>query len=52
MIQTVSTGSGAAGAGLKAGSEQVVIAGESFRKGGDVIVVRRREGRLLDRRAA
>ena len=38
MIQTVSTGSGAADAGLKAGSEQVVIAGESFRMGGDVIV--------------
>ena len=38
MIQTVSPGSGAAEAGLKAGSEQVVIAGESFRMGGDVIV--------------
>ena len=38
VIQTVSTGSGAAEAGLKSGSEQVVIAGESFRKGGDVIV--------------
>ena len=38
MIQTVSTGSGAADAGLKAGTEQVVIAGESFRMGGDVIV--------------
>jgi S1-C subfamily serine protease len=38
VIQTVSAGSGAAGAGLKAGTEQVVIAGESFRMGGDVIV--------------
>jgi S1-C subfamily serine protease len=38
VIQTVSAGSGAAGAGLKAGDEQVVIAGESFRMGGDVIV--------------
>jgi S1-C subfamily serine protease len=38
VIQTVADGSGAAGAGLKAGTEQVVIAGESFRMGGDVIV--------------
>ena len=38
VIQTVSDGSGAAGAGLKAGNKQVVIAGESFRIGGDVIV--------------
>ena len=38
VIQTVASGSGAAGAGLKAGTEQVVIAGESFRMGGDVIV--------------
>ena len=38
VIQTVSAGSGAARAGLKAGAEQVVIAGESFRMGGDVIV--------------
>jgi S1-C subfamily serine protease len=38
VIQTVSPGSGAASAGLKAGSKQVVIAGESFRMGGDVIV--------------
>ena len=38
MIQTVTPGSGAAAAGLKAGGEQVVIAGESFRMGGDVIV--------------
>ena len=38
VIQTVNDGSGAAGAGLKAGNKQVVIAGESFRIGGDVIV--------------
>jgi S1-C subfamily serine protease len=38
LIQTVSSGSGAAGAGLEAGTEQTVIAGESFRKGGDIIV--------------
>ena len=38
VIQTVSDGSGAAGAGLKAVNKQVVIAGESFRIGGDVIV--------------
>ena len=38
VIQTVGSGSGAAGAGLKAGNKQVVIAGESFRMGGDVIV--------------
>jgi S1-C subfamily serine protease len=38
VIQTVSAGSGASDAGLKAGSKQVVIAGESFRMGGDVIV--------------
>jgi S1-C subfamily serine protease len=38
VIQSVTAGSGAAGAGLKAGSEQVVVAGESFRAGGDVIV--------------
>jgi S1-C subfamily serine protease len=38
LIQTVSPGSGASGAGLRAGTEQVVIAGESFRMGGDVIV--------------
>ncbi len=38
VIQTVSVGSGASDAGLKAGTKQVVIAGESFRMGGDVIV--------------
>ena len=38
VIQTVSPGSGAEGAGLKVGTEQAVIAGESFRMGGDVVV--------------
>jgi S1-C subfamily serine protease len=38
VIQTVGEGSGAAGAGLKVGTKQAVIAGESFRMGGDVIV--------------
>ena len=38
VIQKVNPGSGASGAGLRAGSKQVVIAGESFRMGGDVIV--------------
>ena len=38
VIQTVTAGSGAADAGLQAGNEQAVIAGESFRMGGDVIV--------------
>ena len=38
VIQSVTPGSGAADAGLKAGDEQAVIAGESFRVGGDVIV--------------
>jgi len=37
-VQTVSDGSGASAAGLKAGTKQVVVAGESFRIGGDVIV--------------
>lgn len=38
VIQRVTDGSGASGAGLKAGSKQVVIAGQSLRIGGDVIV--------------
>ncbi len=38
VIQSVTAGSGASGAGLKAGTEQVVVAGQSFRMGGDVIV--------------
>ena len=38
LVQTVASGSGAAGAGLKAGTQQVVVAGQSFRMGGDIIV--------------
>jgi S1-C subfamily serine protease len=38
VIQTITAGSGAASAGLRAGNEQAVIAGESFRMGGDVVV--------------
>ena len=38
MVDVLIIGSGASGAGLRAGSKQVVIAGESFRMGGDVIV--------------
>jgi len=38
VIQAVTPGSGAADAGLKVGTKQVVVAGESFRMGGDVIV--------------
>ena len=52
VIQTVSAGSGAAEAGLKAGTEQVVIAGESFRMGGDVIVAADGKADLDDRRPA
>ena len=38
VIQGVGPDSGASKAGLKGGTKQVVIAGESFRMGGDVIV--------------
>jgi S1-C subfamily serine protease len=38
LVQTVEPGSGAAKAGLKAGTTQVVLAGESYVLGGDVIV--------------
>ncbi|MFN0154292.1 MAG: S1C family serine protease [Gaiella sp.] len=38
LVQTVSAGSGAAKAGIQAGDEQRVIAGESFFVGGDVIL--------------
>lgn len=38
VIESVNNGSGAADAGLKAGTRPVVVAGESFRMGGDVIV--------------
>jgi S1-C subfamily serine protease len=38
LVEKVTPGSGAAKAGLKAGSTQVVLAGESYVLGGDVIV--------------
>jgi S1-C subfamily serine protease len=38
LVQSVQPGSGAAKAGLKAGTTQVVIAGESYNLGGDIIV--------------
>ena len=38
LVQTVYPGSGAAQAGLLGGSAQVVLAGESYQLGGDLIV--------------
>ena len=38
LLQTVVPGSGAAQAGLRAGRTAVVVAGESYRIGGDLIV--------------
>jgi S1-C subfamily serine protease len=38
LVQSVQPGSGAARAGLKAGTTQVVLAGESYNLGGDIIV--------------
>jgi S1-C subfamily serine protease len=38
LVESVDPGSGAANSGLKAGTTDVVIAGESYRLGGDVIV--------------
>jgi S1-C subfamily serine protease len=38
LVETVTDGSGAARAGLRPGTEQVVLAGQSYRVGGDVIV--------------
>jgi S1-C subfamily serine protease len=38
LVQTVQPGSGAAKAGLKAGTTQVTLAGESYNLGGDIIV--------------
>jgi S1-C subfamily serine protease len=37
-IQSVTPGSGAEAAGLEAGTKQVVVAGQSYRLGGDIIV--------------
>jgi S1-C subfamily serine protease len=38
LVQSVEPGSGAAKAGLKAGTTQVVLAGESYNLGGDILV--------------
>jgi S1-C subfamily serine protease len=38
LVQSVEPGSGAAKSGLKAGSTQVVLAGETYELGGDIIV--------------
>jgi S1-C subfamily serine protease len=38
LVQSVQPGSGAAKAGLKAGTTQVVLAGESYNLGGDILV--------------
>ncbi len=38
LVQSVQPGSGAAKAGLKAGTTQVVLAGESYKLGGDIVV--------------
>jgi S1-C subfamily serine protease len=38
LVEEVTPGSGADKAGLQGGSDQVVVAGESYRSGGDVIV--------------
>src|SRR5947208_716545 len=38
LVQSVQPGSGAAKSGLKAGSTQVVLAGETYKLGGDIIV--------------
>ena len=38
LVETVQAGSGAAKAGIKAGKENVTVAGESYKLGGDIIV--------------
>jgi S1-C subfamily serine protease len=38
LVQSVQPGSGAAKAGLEAGTTQVVLAGESYKLGGDIVV--------------
>jgi S1-C subfamily serine protease len=43
LVQSVEPGSGAATAGLRAGTTQVVLAGESYNLGGDILV--RAEGK-------
>jgi S1-C subfamily serine protease len=38
LVETVQPGSGAAKAGIKAGTEDVTVAGESYKLGGDIVV--------------
>jgi S1-C subfamily serine protease len=38
LVETVQAGSGAAKAGIKAGTEDVTVAGESYKLGGDIVV--------------
>ena len=38
LVETVQPGSGAARAGIKAGTSEVTVAGESYKLGGDIIV--------------
>ena len=38
LVESVATGAAAADAGVRGGSEQVVVSGESYRLGGDLIV--------------
>jgi S1-C subfamily serine protease len=45
LVESVEPGSGAATAGLKAGTRQVVLAGESYDLGGDIVV--RAGGRVV-----
>jgi S1-C subfamily serine protease len=45
LVDSVEPGSGAAAAGLRAGKDQVIVAGETWRPGGDVIVAA--DGRKL-----
>jgi len=38
LVQTVQSGSGAQKAGIKGGTQQTTVAGESYKMGGDLIV--------------
>jgi S1-C subfamily serine protease len=49
IVQSVTNGSAAARAGVRAGTTSVVVAGESYRLGGDIIVAA--DGRRVTRQA-
>ena len=51
LVESVTSSSGADKAGLEGGKTQVVVAGETYVLGGDIIVCVRRQEDLLDRRA-